>query len=145
MADDTDDDAYMQERKQILTRFGRNVKGARVNVGLSQSTLAEIADLHATEISLIERGKRAANLLTLLILAEALELALDDLAEGLSAPKHRKKSNTPRCKGPASAGAAGVAGQASGRPPTGRTAPPKRSAHIPARVPHFRHDPLANP
>jgi transcriptional regulator with XRE-family HTH domain len=104
VADDIDDDTYNQERTQILTRFGRNVKGARIKVGLSQSALAKVADLHSTEISLIERGKRAANVLTLLIIAEALEMSVDDLTEGLSAPKHRKKINTPRRKLPAPAG-----------------------------------------
>jgi DNA-binding XRE family transcriptional regulator len=61
MADDFDGDVYNLERRQILTRFGRSVKGARTEAGLSQRTLARIADLHSTETSLIERGERAAN------------------------------------------------------------------------------------
>jgi transcriptional regulator with XRE-family HTH domain len=98
MADDSDDDVYNLERRQTVTRFGRNVRRARTEAGLSQSALARIAELHSTEISLIERGERAANVLTLLILAEALQVSLDDFAEGLSAPKHRKTMNTPRRK-----------------------------------------------
>ena len=98
MADDSDDNVYNLERRQILTRFGRNVKGARTKAGLSQRTLARIAELHSTEISLIERGERAANVLTLLILAEALEVSLDDFVEGLSAPSTERQSTPPAAK-----------------------------------------------
>lgn len=44
-------------------------------MGLSQEALAEICNLHRTEISLLERCKRSPRLETIVILARGLELA----------------------------------------------------------------------
>ena len=53
--------------------------------GLSQEALADICDLHRTEISLLERCKRSPRLETIVILARGLELASPgELLDGIS-------------------------------------------------------------
>jgi transcriptional regulator with XRE-family HTH domain len=91
-------DSYDAEREQLLARFGSNVRRARRELsgrrglrgGLSQEALSERAGLHRTEIARIELGRTEPRLSTLLILAEVLGISLDDLAEGLQAPRQRR-------------------------------------------------------
>jgi DNA-binding XRE family transcriptional regulator len=53
--------------------------------GLSQEALAELCDLHRTEISLLERSKRSPRLETIVILARGLQLTSPaDLLESIS-------------------------------------------------------------
>ena len=63
---------------------GRNVASLRKNAGFSQEELAFRADVHRTEVSLIERGKRDPRLGTLVKLARALEVAPETLITGVS-------------------------------------------------------------
>ena len=53
--------------------FGKAVKAARHEVGLSQEALAYEAGIHRTYISDIERGRRNPSLTTMIRIAEALE------------------------------------------------------------------------
>jgi len=61
--------------ESIRQQFADNLRANRERMGLSQEALAEICDLHRTEISLLERCKRSPRLETIVILARALELA----------------------------------------------------------------------
>ena len=63
---------------------GRNLAALRKNAGFSQEELAFRADVHRTEVSLIERGKRDPRLGTLVKLARALEVAPAILITGVS-------------------------------------------------------------
>lgn len=83
--------AYDAERAPILKAFGAKLAQLRPKKE-SQEALAERADLHRNEIGYLERGQREPGLLTLLILADTLgeQVTLNDLAEGLPAPKVRK-------------------------------------------------------
>jgi transcriptional regulator with XRE-family HTH domain len=58
----------------FIKKFGENVKRTREAQNLSQEELAHKAGLHRTQISLIERGGRAARLDTIERLAKALEI-----------------------------------------------------------------------
>ncbi len=84
--------AYAVEREKIIRAFGANLRMLRVTDEHSQDSLARVARLHRTEISLIERGQRGPGLLTLLILMDALWITPDVLLEGLPTPKERKSS-----------------------------------------------------
>ncbi len=84
--------AYAAERDRILRRFGVNVRAERTGWGLSQESLARVARLHRTEISLVERARRGPNLLTLLILADALRVEPAALLRGLPVPLERRPS-----------------------------------------------------
>lgn len=67
----------------IAERFGRNLLRARRNAGLSQEVLAVLCSLHRTEIGYLEGGKRVPRLDTLLKLATALGVPLDDFTQGI--------------------------------------------------------------
>ena len=49
----------------VRKQFAANLRHHRDRVGLSQEALADICDLHRTEISLLERCKRSPRLETL--------------------------------------------------------------------------------
>jgi transcriptional regulator with XRE-family HTH domain len=65
-------------------QFAANLRRHRARAGLSQEALADICDLHRTEISLLERCKRSPRLETIVILARGLGLASPaELLEGV--------------------------------------------------------------
>jgi len=59
----------------IREQFAANLRRRRIDAGLSQEALADLCDLHRTEISLLERCKRSPRLETIVILARGLGLA----------------------------------------------------------------------
>ena len=56
-------------------QFAENLRRQRDRVGLSQEALADVCELHRTEISLLERCKRSPRLETIVILSRGLQLA----------------------------------------------------------------------
>lgn len=58
----------------ICFRFGRNVRFYREKKGYSQEKLAEIAKLHRTYISAVERGTRSISLNNIEKIASALDI-----------------------------------------------------------------------
>lgn len=65
-------------------RFAENVRSQRLRRGLSQEALGELAGLHRTEISLLERATRDPRLSTIVRIARALEVAPAGLLAGIS-------------------------------------------------------------
>jgi transcriptional regulator with XRE-family HTH domain len=66
-------------------QFAENLKRQRDRAGLSQEALADVCDLHRTEISLLERSKRSPRLETIVILAKGLGLSSPgELLDGIS-------------------------------------------------------------
>jgi transcriptional regulator with XRE-family HTH domain len=59
----------------VRQQFATNLRRHRTRVGLSQEALADVCDLHRTEISLLERCKRSPRLETIVILSRGLELS----------------------------------------------------------------------
>jgi transcriptional regulator with XRE-family HTH domain len=88
--------AYRAERAQILREFGDKIRSLREQKppeqgrAYGQEKLADDARLHRTEIGKLERAETEPRLLTLMILADGMGLALNDLVEGLPAPQERK-------------------------------------------------------
>jgi transcriptional regulator with XRE-family HTH domain len=71
--------------KSAREQFAANLRLQREKVGLSQEALANLCDLHRTEISLLERSKRSPRLETIVILARGLKLTSPgDLLQGIS-------------------------------------------------------------
>jgi transcriptional regulator with XRE-family HTH domain len=69
-------------------QFAENLRGHRHRLGLSQEKLAEICNLHRTEISLLERRKRSPRLETIVTLAAGLRLSsVCELLEGIVVPE----------------------------------------------------------
>jgi transcriptional regulator with XRE-family HTH domain len=65
-------------------KFGLNLAAQRKLAGMSQEDLAFRADLHRTEVSLIERGLREPRLETLLKLSRGLGVMPATLIDGIS-------------------------------------------------------------
>jgi len=68
----------------VREQFAANLRRHRTRVGLSQEALADVCNLHRTEISLLERCKRSPRLETIVILSRGLELSSPaELLEGI--------------------------------------------------------------
>lgn len=87
-------DAYKAELSSFLEQFGANVRRLRQarQTPLSQEQLAGLSQLHRTEIGKIEQGVVEPRLTTLLILANALGVSVEDLVAGLRVPRERRPS-----------------------------------------------------
>jgi transcriptional regulator with XRE-family HTH domain len=69
----------MADVDPVLKAFGSNVHRLRLNLKLTQEGLAEIAKLHPTYVSGIERGIRNPTILSSLNIASALNCKIADL------------------------------------------------------------------
>jgi len=63
----------------VLAQFGNRLRTTRQRKGISQERLAEVAGLHRTYVSSVERGKRNISLMNIERLATALGVAMSDL------------------------------------------------------------------
>lgn len=64
---------------KIQVAFGENLKKVRTNTSISQEKLAELAGLHRTYVSSVERGERNVSLETIEKLASALDVTMAEL------------------------------------------------------------------
>lgn len=69
--------------REAAEQFGKNLWRARRRAGHSQEALGVLTSLHRTEIGLLERGKRLPRVDTLMKLADALEVRMESLLEGV--------------------------------------------------------------
>ena len=67
----------------LLKKFGERVQSLRNQAGISQEKLAELAEMHRTYISGIERGERNVSLINIMRLASALGVSISKLMEGI--------------------------------------------------------------
>jgi transcriptional regulator with XRE-family HTH domain len=67
----------------MLQKFGARIRELRKEGGLSQEKLAELAELHRTYVSGVERGERNASLTSIARIANALQVSLSKLFEGV--------------------------------------------------------------
>lgn len=67
----------------VRIQFGGNLSRARKRAGLSQEALAERAEMHRTEIGLLERAGRMPKIDTFVKLAGALAVEPCDLLDGI--------------------------------------------------------------
>lgn len=61
--------------EEVLSTFGATDRASREALGISQERLAEIAGLHRTYVSSLERGHRNVSVLNVVKLARALDVA----------------------------------------------------------------------
>ena len=73
--------AKRRSTPDIRERFGDAVRTRREILGLTQEALAEVARIHRTYLSDIERGRRNVSLINIELIAAALDLAISDLFE----------------------------------------------------------------
>lgn len=74
-----DDYPLMSADPRIV--FGRRVKEVRLQRGLSQEKLAELAGLHRNYVGVIERGQQNISLLNIVKLARGLNVSPSKLVE----------------------------------------------------------------
>jgi transcriptional regulator with XRE-family HTH domain len=67
------------KREDLLQRFGASVREARARAGITQEKLAELAGMHRTYVSSLERGQRNVGVVNIYVLAEALGCRASDL------------------------------------------------------------------
>ena len=63
----------------VQARFGRRVREVREKKDISQERLGELAGLHRTYVSSLERGKRNVSLVNIEKLARALGVTMAEL------------------------------------------------------------------
>jgi transcriptional regulator with XRE-family HTH domain len=64
-------------------RFAENMRRLREQRGQSQEAFADVADIHRTEVTKLESGKREPKLGTLVKVARGLDVGLMELLEGV--------------------------------------------------------------
>jgi transcriptional regulator with XRE-family HTH domain len=69
--------------EECAARFAANLRRCRRRADLSQEELGSLASLHRTAIGLLEKGARMPRIDTLVKLATALEVAPDELIDGI--------------------------------------------------------------
>jgi transcriptional regulator with XRE-family HTH domain len=69
--------------EEVALKFGRNLFRCRRRAAMSQEELGSLAQLHRTEIGMLEHGTRLARVDTLMKLAGALEISPSELLEGI--------------------------------------------------------------
>lgn len=64
---------------------GTRIKALRARQGLTQTRLAELSELHPSNLGRLERGESNPNLATLARIATALETTVSELTRGIAA------------------------------------------------------------
>ena len=76
--------------KNLFQTLGRRIKEERKKRGLTQERLAELTGISNNFISYIESGRKTASLKTIKKIADALEIPLAGLFEGIPLSKKAK-------------------------------------------------------
>lgn len=71
------------QSKDVLVRFGQRLRDMRAGTGLSQEAFALRCGLDRTYIGGIERGERNVALRNLHVIAQALDVSISELMEGV--------------------------------------------------------------
>jgi transcriptional regulator with XRE-family HTH domain len=71
------------EDAELAMEFGRRLRRARIEAGLTQEALAELAGVHATYVGNVERGYSSPTLGTIVRLAAALDVDAGEFVCGL--------------------------------------------------------------
>lgn len=77
------------DKQQQLSMFGEALRKLRVEAGLSQEQLAEQAQIDRSYLGAIERGEHNVALLNIIKIANALNLAPDELLKVYRLNKER--------------------------------------------------------
>jgi transcriptional regulator with XRE-family HTH domain len=72
-----------QQARFVRDAFSQNLRRIRTKRELSQEDLARLIEMHRTEISALERGRREPRLQTLIKLTAALETPLSEFFVGI--------------------------------------------------------------
>lgn len=70
-----------KEQNELLEKFGKRIRKLRKQKKLTQLELAVLCNNYAEHIGRIERGELNVTLITMDLLAKALEVKIDDLVK----------------------------------------------------------------
>lgn len=70
---------HNRKKTKVRVAFGKNVRALRHQMGMSIERLAEVADLHPTYVSSVERGERNIALENIVALMKVLKCSANDL------------------------------------------------------------------
>lgn len=73
----------MSAEPKVAERFGRNLVRARERAGMTQQEVGSRASLDRSQLGVMERGERLPRIDTLIRLAGALEVSVDELLAGI--------------------------------------------------------------
>ena len=76
--------------REILRVLGRNIRQARLNAGLTQECLAELAGVHVQTIGALEHGNFPFAVTTFARLSQFLESSPNRLLDGLKPPDQER-------------------------------------------------------
>ncbi len=76
--------------REILRVLGRNIRQARLNAGMTQECLAELAGVHVQTIGAIEHGNFPFAVTTFARLSQFLESSPNRLLDGLEPPDRER-------------------------------------------------------
>ncbi|HET7625597.1 MAG TPA: helix-turn-helix transcriptional regulator [Verrucomicrobiae bacterium] len=76
--------------REFLRRIGRNIRNARVKLGMTQECLAELIGVHWQTVSAIERGRYSFSIVTFARITQFLQVSGNRLLEGLKPPDARR-------------------------------------------------------
>ena len=65
--------------KEIVTEIGKLIANQRNEKGISQETLADLAQIHRTYVSQIERGLKCPTIYVLFQISKALDIKLSEM------------------------------------------------------------------
>jgi transcriptional regulator with XRE-family HTH domain len=82
--------------EDLYFKFGRRLKSLRTETGLSQRELAQLTNLSANYIALLEAGKRSPSLPAIAVLASSLQVPINKLMDfEILDPVEKKKGRKP--------------------------------------------------
>ena len=67
--------------KELLLKFGGQVKAERLKRGISQERLGQLSGVHRTYIGMIERGEKNITLTNIQKIAKGLEMKMSELMD----------------------------------------------------------------
>ncbi|SNR40464.1 helix-turn-helix domain-containing protein [Flavobacterium sp. ov086] len=73
----------MIDNKDILKKFGEQIRQLRLEKGISQEELASRANLHRTYIGMIERAEKNITLINIAKISQALETSISKICNGI--------------------------------------------------------------
>lgn len=85
----------VDQSQAVRDRFSQNLRRVRRQRELSQEDLARLVEMHRTEISALERGRREPRLGTLVRLSAVLEVPLSKFFEGIDWAPFRLPAASP--------------------------------------------------
>jgi DNA-binding XRE family transcriptional regulator len=72
-----------KETLKEAVALGERIRKLRAERGISQEAFADLCGLHRTAMGIVERGERAPNLKTTVLIAKGFKITLSELFKGV--------------------------------------------------------------